>query len=95
MQRADSPVEATEGDSQQQAGVRARQDGTAENKAEERLSRLGQAVTHALTQKKLRDAKRVVDGTAASTHAAEAGGRAPMLAELGWKQVEKILKRST
>jgi aminoglycoside phosphotransferase (APT) family kinase protein len=39
-------------------------------------------------------AKRVVDGTAASTHAAEAGGRAPLLAELGWKQVEKILKRS-
>jgi aminoglycoside phosphotransferase (APT) family kinase protein len=39
-------------------------------------------------------AKRVVDGTAASTHAADAGGRAPQLAELGWKQVEKILKRA-
>jgi aminoglycoside phosphotransferase (APT) family kinase protein len=39
-------------------------------------------------------AKRVVDGTAASTHAAEAGSRAPMLAELGWAQVEKILKRA-
>ena len=39
-------------------------------------------------------AKRVVDGTAASTHAAEAGGRAPIMAELGWQQVEKILKRS-
>jgi aminoglycoside phosphotransferase (APT) family kinase protein len=39
-------------------------------------------------------AKRVLDGTAASTHAAEAGGRAPMLAELGWQQVEKILRRA-
>ena len=40
-------------------------------------------------------AKRVVDGTAASEHAREAGARAPLLAELGWEQVEKILKRST
>jgi aminoglycoside phosphotransferase (APT) family kinase protein len=39
-------------------------------------------------------AKRVVDGTAASEHARDAGARAPLLAELGWKQVEKILKRS-
>jgi aminoglycoside phosphotransferase (APT) family kinase protein len=39
-------------------------------------------------------AKRVLDGTAASTHAAEAGSRAPLLAELGWKQVEKILRRA-
>jgi hypothetical protein len=39
-------------------------------------------------------AKRVLDGTAASTHAAEAGSRAPMLGELGWTQVEKILKRA-
>ena len=39
-------------------------------------------------------AKRVLDGTAASTHAAEAGSRAPMLAELGWAQVERILKRA-
>ena len=39
-------------------------------------------------------AKRVLDGTAASTHGAEAGARAPLLAELGWKQVEKILKRA-
>ena len=39
-------------------------------------------------------AKRVLDGTAASTHAAEAGSRAPLLAELGWKQVEKILQRA-
>jgi aminoglycoside phosphotransferase (APT) family kinase protein len=38
-------------------------------------------------------AKRVVDGTAASTHAADAGSRAPLLAGLGWEQVEKILKR--
>jgi aminoglycoside phosphotransferase (APT) family kinase protein len=39
-------------------------------------------------------AKRVLDGTAASTHAAEAGSRAPLLAGLGWSQVEKILKRA-
>ncbi len=39
-------------------------------------------------------AKRVLDGTAASTHAAEAGARAPLLAGLGWAQVEKILKRA-
>jgi aminoglycoside phosphotransferase (APT) family kinase protein len=39
-------------------------------------------------------AKRVLDGTAASTHAVEAGSRAPMLAELGWQQVEKILRRA-
>ena len=39
-------------------------------------------------------AKRVLDGTAASEHAREAGSRAPLMAELGWKQVEKILKRS-
>ena len=37
----------------------------------------------------------VLEGTAASTHAAEAGGRAPLLAELGWKQVEKILQRAS
>jgi aminoglycoside phosphotransferase (APT) family kinase protein len=39
-------------------------------------------------------AKRVLDGTAASTHAAEAGSRAPLLADLGWKQVERILRRA-
>ncbi|MEW6688177.1 MAG: phosphotransferase family protein [Pseudomonadota bacterium] len=39
-------------------------------------------------------AKRVVDGTAASSHAAEAGARARVMAELGWKQVERILKRA-
>ncbi len=39
-------------------------------------------------------AKRVVDGTAASEHAREAGSRAPIMAELGWQQVEKILKRA-
>jgi aminoglycoside phosphotransferase (APT) family kinase protein len=39
-------------------------------------------------------AKRVVDGTAASEHARDAGARAPLLAELGWRQVEKILKRA-
>ena len=39
-------------------------------------------------------AKRVLEGTAASAHAAEAGARAPLLAGLGWAQVEKILKRA-
>jgi len=39
-------------------------------------------------------AKRVVDGTAASAHARDAGSRAPMMAELGWKQVEKIMRRT-
>ncbi|MGE5640703.1 MAG: phosphotransferase family protein [Clostridia bacterium] len=39
-------------------------------------------------------AKRVVDGTAASAHARDAGARARPMAELGWQQVEKILKRA-
>ena len=39
-------------------------------------------------------AKRIVDGTASSEHAREAGARARPLGELGWRQVEKILKRS-
>ncbi|MGH8746236.1 MAG: phosphotransferase family protein [Burkholderiales bacterium] len=39
-------------------------------------------------------AKRVLDGTAASAYALEAGSKAPLLAELGWQQVEKILKRA-
>ena len=39
-------------------------------------------------------AKRVLDGTAASAHGADAGSRAPMLADLGWRQVEKILRRA-
>ena len=39
-------------------------------------------------------AKRVLEGTAASAHAAEAGSRAPLLAGLGWAQVEKILQRA-
>jgi aminoglycoside phosphotransferase (APT) family kinase protein len=39
-------------------------------------------------------AKRVVDGTAASSHAAETGERAKMMAELGWRQAENILKRT-
>jgi aminoglycoside phosphotransferase (APT) family kinase protein len=38
--------------------------------------------------------KRVVDGTAASAHAADAGRRARPMAELGWQQVERILKRA-
>jgi aminoglycoside phosphotransferase (APT) family kinase protein len=38
--------------------------------------------------------KRVVDGTAASVHARDAGMRAKPMAELGWKQVEKILRRA-
>ena len=37
--------------------------------------------------------KRVVDGTAASQHALQAGRAAPRLAELGWKRVETILGR--
>lgn len=39
-------------------------------------------------------AKRVVDGTAASNHAAETGDRAKVMAELGWQQVENILQRT-
>jgi aminoglycoside phosphotransferase (APT) family kinase protein len=39
-------------------------------------------------------AKRVVEGTAASAHAREAGSRAPLMAELGWQQVEKIMRRA-
>jgi aminoglycoside phosphotransferase (APT) family kinase protein len=39
-------------------------------------------------------ARRVLDGTAASEHARETGARAPILAELGWKQAERILKRA-
>lgn len=38
--------------------------------------------------------KRVVDGTAASAHARDAGSRARPMAELGWRQVEKILRRA-
>lgn len=38
--------------------------------------------------------KRVVDGTAASTHARESGMRARAMADLGWQQVEKILRRA-
>ncbi|HEX2566384.1 MAG TPA: phosphotransferase family protein [Burkholderiales bacterium] len=37
--------------------------------------------------------KRVVDGTAASDHARDAGARARPMAELGWKMVEKIENR--
>jgi len=39
-------------------------------------------------------AKRVVDGTAASAHARDAGSRARPMAELGWQQVEKIMRRA-
>jgi aminoglycoside phosphotransferase (APT) family kinase protein len=38
--------------------------------------------------------KRVVDGTAASAHARDAGMRAKPMAELGWQQVERILRRA-
>ncbi|HVL35190.1 MAG TPA: phosphotransferase family protein [Burkholderiales bacterium] len=38
--------------------------------------------------------KRVVDGTAASAHARDAGARARPMAELGWRQVERILRRA-
>ena len=36
--------------------------------------------------------KRYVDGTAASPQALEAGSRARPMAEMGWAEVEKILK---
>ena len=39
--------------------------------------------------------KRVVDGTAASVHARDAGMRARPMAELGWRMVEKINSRKT
>ncbi len=39
-------------------------------------------------------AKRALDGTAASAHALESGSKAPMLAELAWQQVERILKKT-
>ena len=38
--------------------------------------------------------KRVADGTAASAHALDAGSRARPMAELGWDQVKKILRRA-
>jgi aminoglycoside phosphotransferase (APT) family kinase protein len=38
--------------------------------------------------------RRVVDGTAASAHARDAGMRAKPMAQLGWQQVEKILRRA-
>jgi len=39
-------------------------------------------------------AKRVLDGTAASDNAAEAASKTVPLAELGWQQAEKILRRA-
>jgi aminoglycoside phosphotransferase (APT) family kinase protein len=39
-------------------------------------------------------AKRVLDGTAASSFAQEAAGKTVPLANLGWQQVEKILRRA-
>ena len=39
-------------------------------------------------------AKRVLDGTAASSFAQEAAGKTVPLAGLGWQQVEKILRRA-
>jgi aminoglycoside phosphotransferase (APT) family kinase protein len=39
-------------------------------------------------------AKRVLDGTAASDFAAEAASKTRPLADLGWRQVEKILRRA-
>jgi aminoglycoside phosphotransferase (APT) family kinase protein len=38
--------------------------------------------------------RRAADGTAASDHARDAGMRARTMADLGWKQVEKILRRA-
>ena len=37
--------------------------------------------------------KRVAEGTAASAHALDAGSRARPMAELGWEQAQKILRR--
>jgi aminoglycoside phosphotransferase (APT) family kinase protein len=39
-------------------------------------------------------AKRVLEGTAASQHAQEAASKTVPLAQLGWQQVEKILRRA-
>jgi len=39
-------------------------------------------------------AKRVLDGTAASQHAQEAASKTVPLADLGWQQVQKILRRA-
>jgi aminoglycoside phosphotransferase (APT) family kinase protein len=39
-------------------------------------------------------AKRVLDGTAASQHATEAASKTVPLADLGWQQAEKILRRA-
>jgi aminoglycoside phosphotransferase (APT) family kinase protein len=39
-------------------------------------------------------AKRVLEGTAASQHATEAASKTVPLAELGWQQAEKILRRA-
>jgi aminoglycoside phosphotransferase (APT) family kinase protein len=39
-------------------------------------------------------AKRVLDGTAASQHAQEAASKTVPLADLGWRQVERILRRA-
>jgi aminoglycoside phosphotransferase (APT) family kinase protein len=39
-------------------------------------------------------AKRVLDGTAASQHAQEAASKTVPLADLGWRQAEKILRRA-
>ncbi len=39
--------------------------------------------------------KRVVDGTAASAQAAEAGARARMMAELGWSYAQRVAGRRT
>jgi aminoglycoside phosphotransferase (APT) family kinase protein len=39
-------------------------------------------------------AKRVLDGTAASQHATEAASKTVPLADLGWRQVERILRRA-
>jgi aminoglycoside phosphotransferase (APT) family kinase protein len=40
-------------------------------------------------------AKRALEGTAASDHARDAGKRARPMAELGWSEVEKILRRAS
>jgi aminoglycoside phosphotransferase (APT) family kinase protein len=39
-------------------------------------------------------AKRVLDGTAASQHATRGASKTVPLADLGWRQVERILRRA-
>ena len=57
----DIPFIIISGSIGEDTAVQALQEGAADYLLKDRLSRLGQAVTHALAQKKLRDAKRLAD----------------------------------